>query len=456
MAISTRAYGTPTYAFPLLPEVPSPGDTSANHLAMLTVFWRDPTNGTSSCNTPAGWTLDKQQVFSDDYGVGIARFHKTGSLTAGTTVTVTFSGGVLAAVAWINLWQCGASETFNTTNWSYAKDGYYGADYGQSYFFGGVPGTFDTAPGPGDIIINDVVINAPGTIANPIGSPGGGYTSPGIVHTQYGNFQGSGPYGGAAATMYFQISTAAPPFGGCTVNFSSNWYFKGWNYVTRLSVNEKTSNDARPVTDNFGTGGGGLTSADTAAGTEAGTVNTGVLVPLPKQWAIAEVVCDDDLNLEWRDASKWLLGYTRPAFGGRSTSTAFFTDSAWTAIPINTEDYEQGGMAHSGSSANLTLPEDGIYDGFMHVGIQTSGCAGCYDFLGVRLNGAGMYMSHRYERPTIDQNHMLYMPFSFHAAKNDVVTFCIYTSSGASTVKNWNGGTEETTTKFEIWWSRRG
>ena len=144
MAVSLKAAGFQTQTFPLLPAVPSPGSGS-NDLMTMHVSWRTQPGVTYEVAGPvSGWTMLRTTTCMRE--VCNVVYYKIGTLSAGTTVSPTWSSGSpLAGVAWINIWQCGASETWDTSLiTTTAEDGYYGSDYNASYFYGNnYDGTFN-------------------------------------------------------------------------------------------------------------------------------------------------------------------------------------------------------------------------------------------------------------------------------------------------------------------------
>lgn len=461
MAVTLKAAGTPTAVSDLFqPAVPSPGSGS-NDLLIMYVGWRiTPQYGNPVPSSSfSGWTLIPQR-YTNLQGVGHARYYRIGTVSAGTQYTPTWSSNTpLVGVSWINIWQCGGSETWDTAWWDAEGADYANnTQYSASDFYGNLTNnTYNVYPTTNDVVIFDVTINNPATIAGASASyPGNGYTTSGVVQTNYGNMQsvsGTPGYGGAGGEFYFPINGTYSGSGqsGPWLQFIGNWSFTGFHSITRLSVKQKSSSDVRTVADVLGSGGGGLTSADTSTATEVGTARNTVAVPFPKRWSDGDPACADVINYNWRDMARWLLGYTRPAFSAFSTYATNFTTSGWEPMQWNTENWKLGGITHSTNDTKIFVPEDGWYEGYWQIAISQTGAAG--DDMAIRVNGAGAYAAQKNENAT-SVNPTMIFPFRVHLTAGDYVEFA-YKTTVAST-HNLNGADSEQKTVCDIYWAGRG
>lgn len=100
-------------------------------------------------------------------------------------------------------------------------------------------------------------------------------------------------------------------------------------------------------------------------------------LPVPRTWSDGEeptnIPTADDLNLDWRDSFKFLLGTDRPIILVNST-VASGVGVGGTNIQWNNQRLLRGGMVHSTSTNNhlITVPYTGQYQGYVMSGYAST------------------------------------------------------------------------------------
>jgi hypothetical protein len=308
VAIGLRGSGTIDDSFPLNPSYPAGGQSQ--DLNVLTIiasgvntFWAADGNGGwgngvwQTPVTPAGWTLLKSPIHEP----WCTYQFFPGYITVYTYVRVGAYTGPIGEVAWtgpgsqpdramagIDIFSCGASETWDYTIYAHGHDVdgvYNGGDNDISVTTSQLGSTRSgrVDPGPGDweyILVSLNAANAPypildvtNTQFNPgAGSSGGGYVN---LKTDWMSSTGFGNQneGLTLVRSYYNVVSTGGSYGSPSIHFMSYNPAVASMMVLRLALRQRaTSNDLRSSTDR--TKIFGLTSSDTAPATES-TENNG-------------------------------------------------------------------------------------------------------------------------------------------------------------------------------------
>lgn len=293
MAITFRDAGDEDSSFPLAP--PFPAGIASQDISLLNIVtlgthhngtWQRPL-------TPAGWTLlvhpqgdQLDTLHSKPANLTYYLYYKVGTDSGTEPITFNGVGSMPAfAISGIDTFTCGASEVWDVTTFSYGYDKSHNWWYEAQASRLGVNGNGRIDPGPGDMIYVVSLFNTANS----------GYPTAGILpHTTHNvgiyragkNIEG-GPYvnvdtawvgatgnlneGMTLVRSYFPVSTVKPPHGSPKLSMPLYNPGPGVTVNVRLTLRDKSSSDARTVTDT--TKVFGLSSADTGGGTEGSRDN---------------------------------------------------------------------------------------------------------------------------------------------------------------------------------------
>lgn len=296
MAITFRDAGDEDSSFPLAP--PYVAGIAAQDINLLSIVTLGTIhNGTwQRPNTPAGYTLlthpngdSLDTMHSKVANLTYYLYYKVG--TDSGTEPITFNGvGSMPdfAISGIDTFTCGASEVWDVSTFSYGYDKSINWWYEAQSSRLGVNNTGRVDPGPGDMLYVVSLFNTANS----------GYPTAGLLpHTTHdvgiytaGKNVTGGPYtnvdtawvgatgnlneGMTLVRSYYSVATVKSPHGSPKLKMPIYNAGPGVTVNVRLSLRDKTSTDARTVTDT--TKVFGLSSTDTGTGTE-GSRNNGPL-----------------------------------------------------------------------------------------------------------------------------------------------------------------------------------
>lgn len=133
-----------------------------------------------------------------------------------------------------------------------------------------------------------------------------------------------------------------------------------------------------------------VSSSDTGSFAEGQTVaqqGSFSKIPDPKVWSNGDDVYAGVLNQEWRDAFKWLLRSTTPAFSGHNADGAALSYTVNAAVPIKVEDLKRGNLTHAANDSKVYVWEPGWYLAHAGFGVVPSGTTGTNFSSTLRVNG---------------------------------------------------------------------
>jgi len=304
MAIVFRNSGDAVHSpLPLNPSFPSGGQSQDLNILSIAALGTAAFGTFKRPVTPSGWTL-RTSPFGDNWNtaqhvssnVVYYVYTKVGAFTGPLgNITWTGSGSEPTwAIAAIDIFGCGASETWDASLYGTGVDFATGSAIDWNFKTvadrHGVSNRGRIDPAAGDHFFIAAVMNAEnsgypiaqwlsgGNIISNTGiyNPGSGVTG---TYTNLDNdWTGAGTGnqndGVTLIRSRYSVTTAKPPYG--SPQFTTPLYnpSNGFCVNLRLTITQKSSSDARTITD--GTKTFGLTSGDTGAVTE-GTLNNGAL-----------------------------------------------------------------------------------------------------------------------------------------------------------------------------------
>lgn len=139
----------------------------------------------------------------------------------------------------------------------------------------------------------------------------------------------------------------------------------------------------------------------------------------------------DDLNLEWRDSFKFLMGLTRPIIHLISTSGTAITTTE-VLVPFTVEALKRGNILHSNVTNNtqVTIPITGQYQGYMWGGFDTFSTVATRAWVRLKINGNTTVVAN--QKPELLAGWNVHSTITLDANANDIITMSMQTSTGTA------------------------
>lgn len=176
-------------------------------------------------------------------------------------------------------------------------------------------------------------------------------------------------------------------------------------------------------------------------------------LPVPKTWVDDDALDGATLNAEIRDAFKYLLGTSRPGFGGYN-GTNPYTFTSGVGVPLLTEEYKRGGMTHAASDSKVYVPADGWYSGVVQISINWTGATGlpAVPWARAQLKKNGRVIRERTNNSNSTTSHMgIGFGFTVDALAGDYFEISV-AFIGSSVSLNGTLATAGTYPRLDLWW----